>query len=103
MHLNDVQEIQGVILALHGCEAEHVDSVHVHEVFEGKTAWDGMVEVFNVTGHPKAKRAYGWQYSQGDRTFSVAVLEIPPVNSAESAVSTVIAAKARQQKEPYGE
>jgi hypothetical protein len=34
--------------------------------FEGKTAWQGTVEVFDLIGHPKAKRAYAWTYRDGD-------------------------------------
>lgn len=50
MQLDHIQEIQGVILALHGCDSKHVDSVPVHEVFQGQTAWQGTVEVFDLMG-----------------------------------------------------
>jgi hypothetical protein len=49
-----------VIQHLHGCGAAWVESMPVHEVFRGKTVWRGDVEVFTLTGHPKAKRCYGW-------------------------------------------
>jgi hypothetical protein len=57
----------------------------MHEVFRGQTVWHGEVEVFDLTGHPKAKRCYAWIHreglgEQGERF--VAVLEIPPVVSA---------------------
>jgi hypothetical protein len=48
----------------------------------------GDVKVFDLTGHPKAKRAYAWSHLDGEhdeRTRFVAVLEIPPVESAETA------------------
>jgi hypothetical protein len=39
---------------MHGCESRHVESVPVVEKFEGKVAWVGMVEVFDLIGHSKA-------------------------------------------------
>ncbi len=52
---------------MHGCESLHIESVPVKEVFEGETAWEGTVEVFELVGHPKANRAYVWTYRQGDQ------------------------------------
>jgi hypothetical protein len=69
------------------------ESVPVREVFQGKTIWNGEVEVFDLTGHPKAKRAYGWSHPEGDDNKGerfVTVLEIPPVSSAETAVKVSI-------------
>ena len=69
------------------------ETVPVHEVFRGETVWQGDVEVFDLTGHPKAKRAYAWSHLDGkqdDRTRFVAVLEIPPVESTETAVRVQI-------------
>jgi hypothetical protein len=48
---------------------------------------------FLISGHPKAKRAYAWSHLDGkndERTWFVAVLEIPPVVSAETAVRVQI-------------
>jgi len=55
----------------------------VVEQFEGTTAWRGTVEVSDLIGHPKAKRAYAWTYRDGDQNKTVAVLEIPPVDSPQ--------------------
>ena len=60
------------------------------EVFEGQTTWRGTVEVFDLIGHPKAKRAYAWSYRDGNQNKTVAVLEIPPIDSPESAVKAAI-------------
>jgi len=61
----------------------------------------GDVEVFDLTDHPKAKRAYAWSHIDGkddqDERF-VAVLEIPPVKSAETAVRVQIVKDAKQRK-----
>jgi hypothetical protein len=46
-------------------------------------------EVFDLHGHPKAKRAYGWYHLDGkndEEERFVTVLEIPPVESALTAV-----------------
>lgn len=91
-----IANLQEAIHAMHGCESRHVESVLVREVFRGETAWQGTVEVFDLIGHAKAMRAYAWSYQDGGETKSTAVLEIPPVDSPESAVKVAIAAKARQ-------
>ena len=62
------------------------------EVFEGQTAWEGTVEVFDLVAHPQAKRAYAWSYRDGDQNRTSAVLEIPPVDSPQNAVKVAIAA-----------
>lgn len=78
---------------LHKCAAHHRRTVPVHEVFQGQTVWQGEVEVFDLVGHAKAKRAYAWSHPSGandtDERF-VAVLEIPPVKSALTAVQVHI-------------
>ena len=88
-------------MQLHNCGAEWRETVPVHEVFQGKTVWQGEVEVFDLTGHPKAKRAYAWAHLDGDkdeRTRYVAVLEIPPVESAVTAVRLSVVKEIRNKK-----
>ena len=68
----------------------------MYESFEGRIAWQGTVEVFDLIGHPKAKRAYAWTYRDGDQNKTVAVLGIPPVDSPQTAVRLSIAAEARK-------
>jgi len=72
--------------------------VPVVERFEGKTAWQGTVEVFVLIDHPKAQLAYAWMYREGDQDKTIAVLGRPPVDSPQSAVKVAIAAKAKEQK-----
>jgi hypothetical protein len=63
--------------------------------------WDGVVEVFDLVGHPKAKRAYAWSHLDGDKdekTRYVAVLEIPPVVSPETAVKASIVSDSKRVK-----
>jgi hypothetical protein len=85
---------------LHNCGAIHRDTVPVHEVFKGQTVWKGDVEVFDLVGHPKAKRAYAWSHREGQNDRGerfVAVLEIPPVVSAETAVRVQMVKDAKKQ------
>ena len=96
-----IERIQSVILHLHGCKSSWVESVTVHEVFRGQTAWMGDVQVFTLSGHPKAKKAYAWSHADGkDDTGErfVTVLEIPPVDSPQTAVKVAIAAEMRGKK-----
>jgi hypothetical protein len=72
----------------------------VHEVFQGQTVWKGNVEVFELNGHPKAQYAYAWAHLDGpkdDKTRFVAVLEIPPVTNAKTAVRASIMADSKSQ------
>ena len=80
-------------MQLHNCSATWRETVPVHEVFHGKTVWQGEVEVFDLQDHPKAKRAYAWSHRDGQNDEGerfVAVLEIPPVVSALTAVQVSI-------------
>jgi hypothetical protein len=88
-----LDEIAHAIRELHGCQCAHVRTVPVSEVFKGRVIWSGDVEVFDLTGHAKARRCYAWAYpvESGPREV-VTVLEIPPVDSPQSAVRIAIAA-----------
>lgn len=63
------------------------------EKFQDEIVWEGEVQVFDVTGHPQAKRAYAWSYETGTgkRRF-FAVLGLGPVTDAITAVRASIAA-----------
>jgi hypothetical protein len=69
---------------LHGCSATWRGFAPVTEIFRGETLWKGNVEIFDLTGHPKAKRCYGWTY--GEPEEFITILELPPVTDAQSAV-----------------
>lgn len=88
-----IAQVQVAVSQLHNCGAVWRETVPVHEVFRGQTVWEGDVEVFDLQNHPKAKRAYAWSHLDGkqdERTRFVAVLEIPPVDSAKKAVQVQI-------------
>jgi hypothetical protein len=54
--------LQDAIQHTHGCGSRHVETVPVRETFQGKTVWDGSVEVFDLIGHPKANQGYAWGF-----------------------------------------
>lgn len=97
----EIAELQGAILKLHGSPAEHIESVPVRETFQGQVVWDGTVEVFALSGHATASRAYAWSHEadSGGRRF-VAVLNAPPVDSPVKAVRAAIVAEHRSRREP---
>jgi hypothetical protein len=84
-----IERLQMVIQQLHKCGAVWIESVPVHEVFRGETLWQGNVEVFILSGHPKAKRCYGWSYGEPEQFITI--LELPPVDSAQAAVKVGVA------------
>ena len=95
-----IDRLQAAIQQLHKCAASHRETVLVQGTFKGETVWDGAVEVFDLIGHPKALRCYAWSHrkgptDQGERL--VAVLEIPPVESAKTAVQASIMADTKKR------
>ena len=88
---NYIRELQNAILRMHGSDSKHVESVPVTETFQGRTVWAGIVEVFELHGHPKATHAYAWISETEERIKKhVTVLKIPPVVSPITAVQAAI-------------
>ncbi len=96
-----IHELRDVIHKLHRAKAHHIQSVSVTETFQGQTVWDGVVEVFDLTGHPKANRIYAWAHLTDDpkqpKRF-VTVLHIPPVVSPQTAVRAAIVQESRERR-----
>jgi hypothetical protein len=94
-----IEELKVAIRYLYGGEATHVESVPVKETFQGKTVWEGIVEVFDLRGHPAASRVYAWAHAMDDKKHPkrhVTVLHIPPVVSPETAVRAAIVQQYRE-------
>jgi hypothetical protein len=93
----EVDQIRDSIEQMHGGTATLAQSVPVRESFEGKTVWEGVVHVFDLTGHPTATRAYAWsspvEGSTKRRFF--AVLHTERINSPLEAVRAAIVAEHR--------
>jgi hypothetical protein len=93
--------VQVAVSQVHHCGATYSKTVPVHEVIRGKTVWYGAVEVFELIGHPKARRVYAWTHRERPDDPAerfVTVLEIPPVVSPETAVRASLMADAKNRK-----
>ena len=102
MPRNPIEELRGVIRRLHGVESKHIESVPVRETFQGRTVWEGIVEVFELYGHPKATRLYAWAHATDDPKKPkrhVTVLHVAPITSAVAAVRAVIVQESRASEE----
>ena len=76
-------------------------SYPVKEVFQDKTVWDGVVEVFELIGHPRAPKAYAWAHDADNPKQprrNVTVLHIPPVTSPLLAVRAAIVQEFRNNE-----
>jgi hypothetical protein len=84
----EADQLREAVERIHGSTAKLVQAVPVCETFQGQTVWEGVVQVFDLVGHPTASRAYAWsspiEESTNRRFF--AVLHKPPVGSPQAAV-----------------
>ena len=79
-----------------GFPARYLHSLPVVETFNGKTVWEGMVNVYRVASQP-VSTAYGWAVDNGKgESEFVAVLGKPPINGPLDAVRAWIVSLARK-------
>ena len=98
--LDYLTRLQFAIRQAHNCDASHRQTVHVRETFEGKTVWEGDVEVFDLEGHAEARKCYAWAYqAEGNNQRFVTVLERQLIKSANLAVKAAVFFDAQQT--PY--
>jgi len=86
-------EYQPLVVRSIFTKAEHLESVPITDKVKDQIVWDGVVEVFVLTGHPKTVRVYAWMYETDDPAKPkrhVTVLHIPPVVSPRTAVQAAI-------------
>lgn len=94
-----VERLRQAIRDLHGVDSNHVETVAVHERYQGETVWKGDVEVFDLVDHTKATRAYAWSFATtGTKRQFFAVLHVPPVDSPVQAVRAAIVAERRRER-----
>lgn len=93
-------QLKQAVESQHGGTATLVQSVPVDESFLGQAVWRGTVHIFELKGHPDAKRAYAWSspIEGSDKRRFFAVLHIPPIISPALAVRAAIVAEARAGK-----
>jgi hypothetical protein len=94
-----LEDLRDVIRKLHGVESTHRESVPVKEVFNGRMVWEGIVEVFDLHGHPQANTAYAWTHATDNLVSPkrhVTVLKVPPAVSPIEAVRVAILKELRE-------
>jgi len=88
----ELKSLEKAILDLHGCRSMWVKSAPIEEVFDGETVWEGVVQVFDLIDHPRAKRCYAWSHElEGSRKRKFfAVLHEGPIDSPGKAVRAMV-------------
>jgi hypothetical protein len=94
------EQLRQAIESQHGGQAMLAQSVPVKETFGGKTVWEGVVHVFDLTGHPTATRAYAWSspIEGSDKRRFFAVLHQGPIRSPLEAVRAAIVTEHREKQ-----
>ena len=94
----EVRRLMRAIRDLHRCDCTHTGSAMVRELAGGRVVWDGVLEIFRLSGHPEATAAYAWSHrmNAGGRRY-VAVLAVPPVVTPDDAVRAAMAAESRER------
>ena len=93
-----LEGLRDAIKRLHGCESQHLTTAFVAETSQDGTVWKGAVEVFALINHPTAKRCFAWARDTDDGKRYFALLELPPVDSAQEAVRAAMAGEARRRE-----
>lgn len=92
-----VEALQQAVEGLHDCRASFNRTEQVTETFQGQTAWEGTVHVFDLQGHETASVAYAWSEPVGgsEKRRFYAILKAGPVKSSADAVRASIVESAR--------
>jgi hypothetical protein len=93
----ETQQLKDAVERVHNCSARVIQSVPVIEELRRATVWEGVVHIFELFGHPSAKKAYSWSSpieGRNQRRF-FAVLHQPPITSPLDAVWSAIASEHR--------
>jgi hypothetical protein len=95
-----VDELKQAVEHMHECTAQLIEVVPVSEAFQGHPVWQGIVHVFDLTGHPTATRCYAWSspIGESDKRRFFAVLHNPPITSAKDAVRAAIVQEYRTER-----
>ena len=93
------KEFREAIKATHGVDSQFVESTPVHLMWEGKSIWKGIVDLFELVDHPKAEHCYAWRFYNDRQWRYTTVLEIPPVIGPQSAVKVGVAHQIKKARE----
>lgn len=95
-----IERIRRAVEQMENCEARHVMSQPILELYNSSPVWDGVVETFDLKNHPQAERnsfeplrAYAWEAKNdnGENEYTV-VLGLPPIKTARDAVKAAVVA-----------
>jgi hypothetical protein len=88
----DPDQLKQAIESRHGGRAALLQSVPVREIHGDTLAWEGVVHIFVLAGHPAAARVYAWTSSMegSDRRRFYAVLHVGGIQSPQDAVRAAI-------------
>ncbi|MGB8363004.1 MAG: hypothetical protein ACLQUZ_04330 [Rhizomicrobium sp.] len=94
MEVVNAGQLKRVIEGQHGGTSTFIKSVRVHQARGNQVGWDGLVHVFDLKDHPKAKRAYAWSspIRGGTKPRFFAVLHMGQVTGPVEAVKAASAA-----------
>jgi hypothetical protein len=94
----EIDQLKIAVEGQHHCLAQLAQSVPVTETHQGATVWEGVVHVFDLTGHPTAVRAYAWSspIEGSDKRRFFAVLHEGAIKSPLDAVRAAIVAEQRE-------
>lgn len=92
-----INRLKVAIRRAHKCDAIHVETVPVEEIFKGKTIWHGEVEVFKFKPPREGDKCYAWGVVRSTGTLDITmVLHEPPVQGPKDAVKVAIAVHLRE-------
>ncbi len=96
----EADELKQAVESQHGARATLAQSVPVREAYAGATVWEGAVHVFDLSGHPQAKRAYAWSspIEGSDKRRFFTVLHMGAIKSPRDAVRAAIVAEHRSNR-----
>jgi len=96
------RDFQRILAELYGCESTYEGCATVAARWGHENGRDGVINLFALVGHATAARCYAWRQHDSVKWRYVTVLEIPPVDSAETAVRAAMAAKTTSRESDPG-
>lgn len=86
-----IARLKHAITTQHHCRAEQASSKIIVARRPDGTVRRGTVDVFDISGHPEATRAYGWFEDESPIAGCRTMLQILPITSAQLAVRAALA------------
>jgi hypothetical protein len=92
-----LSEFRMAIRQVLDADAEPAGAVELHVRRRNGKEWHGTVHVFDIAGHPRAKRCYAWPEPLNDTSVIIRVVaQAGRITSPEQAVRSVLNRHARR-------